>query len=438
MEENEKIKQPKWLRRLEKESWQAELIISGLALFGTFQLPTIANWLINLLIRNLPKDQYLLGYVISYGALAGASFLTTFFLIHLVLRAYWIGLIGLNSVFPKGYDLNSGYFSPIYTAKLIRLLPKVSDSIKKVDEICSTLFSAAFVFLMMFSVFSFAAAIYLVAYNFLLSYISAKVLIYFVYALVGYYVLYSTIGMLSTIKSLKNNEWFQDLYFKLSIGYNALTFNIFFKPINMLITTFYSNYKKGKSHWILPVAFFVIGMALTMQNMLSSNVPFMLGKYLFAEDIPLLQKNKIYTFNYENQLKKEVEIIYPTISSPQIEGAFLKVFIPVFNNEEVIQEGICEPYQEDSTKSEDLNRYLKKEQILFCYQKYHQVFVNDSLYQINEFMKHEHPNNEEFGIIGYLPTNHFKFGKNNLRIVKLKNKEGEVYDEFNIPFWFSK
>lgn len=437
MEENEKIKQPKWLRRLEKESWQAELIISGLALYGTFQLPGLANWLVNMLYRNLPIEQYILGYVISFGALAGASFLTTIFLIHLFLRAYWIGLIGLNSVFPKGYDLNAGYFSPIYTAKLIKLLPKVSDSIEKVDEICSTLFSAAFLFLMTLGMTSFAAAIYLGAYNLLLNYFSADILIYFVYVLAIFFILYSTVGMLSTNSRLKNNEWFQDFYFKLAIGYNILAFNIFFKPVNMLITTFYSNYKKGKSHWVLPTVLFVIGLALSMQNMLSSNIPYMLGKSTLDEDVPLLQRNKMYAFNYEDQLKKGEEILHPTISSNQIEGAFLKVFIPIFNNEDPIQEAICTPYVEDSTKSEGVNRRLKTEQRLYCYQKYHQVFVNDSLYQVDDFIKYEHPNNEEFGIIGYLPTNYFKFGKNNLKVVKLKNKEGAIYDEFNIPFWFS-
>ena len=89
MEENEKIKRPKWLRQLEKESWQAELVISGLALFGTFQLPELANWLIDLFIRNLPVEQYFAGYAISFCYLLGIGVLTTFFMIHLILRAYW-------------------------------------------------------------------------------------------------------------------------------------------------------------------------------------------------------------------------------------------------------------------------------------------------------------------------------------------------------------
>lgn len=437
MEENEKIKQPKWLRRLEKESWQAELIISGLALYGTFQLPEVANWMTDLMIRNLPVEQYFAGYIVSYCYLLGVSALTTFFLIHFVLRAYWIGLIGLNSVFPKGYSTEGGLYSPYFTKKLIKLLPKVTDQIKRVDEICSTLFSAAFSFLMMGGMFAIAAAIYLLIYNVLLIFIDAKILNYGVYALGGLFILFSIVGTLSSIKWFKNSEAYQNFFFKFNLLFNILSFNIFFKPANMMMTTFYSNYKKGESSLILPISFFTIGMFLTVYYVFNSNITYMLGKYNLPE-VGILEKNKSYAFNYENQLKKGEAILYPTIPSDQIESPFLRVFIPVFKNERFIQKTFCAPYEEDDSKSEEVNNRLKREQKLDCYKKYHQVFVNDSLYQVNEFMKHDHPNNEEFGIIGYLPTNHFKFGKNNLRIVKLKNKEEEVYDEFNIPFWFSK
>lgn len=66
------------------------------------------------------------------------------FVIHF-LRAYWIGLVGLNSVFPD-YSIEDSVYSKIYTEKILSILPKLEDSIKKVDELCSVIFSAAFTF----------------------------------------------------------------------------------------------------------------------------------------------------------------------------------------------------------------------------------------------------------------------------------------------------
>ena len=41
--ENQPINKPDWLVNLEQESWQAELIISGLAILGALQLPGLID-----------------------------------------------------------------------------------------------------------------------------------------------------------------------------------------------------------------------------------------------------------------------------------------------------------------------------------------------------------------------------------------------------------
>jgi len=96
MEEQNEQQRPEWLQRLEDESWQAELIISGLALYGSLQLPEFIYLIIDFFILHLPVDQYFTGYGITYALLLGVSILSGFFIIHFVLRAYWIGLIGMN------------------------------------------------------------------------------------------------------------------------------------------------------------------------------------------------------------------------------------------------------------------------------------------------------------------------------------------------------
>ena len=49
--EHIKKKKPKrsWLERLKDESWEAELLVSAIAIFGTFQLFDAINWITNTL-----------------------------------------------------------------------------------------------------------------------------------------------------------------------------------------------------------------------------------------------------------------------------------------------------------------------------------------------------------------------------------------------------
>ena len=141
---------------------------------------------------------------------------------------------------------------------------------------------------------------------------------------------------------------------------------------------------------------------------------------------------------YENNLFEMNERILTTvIESERIEGNTMKVFVPIFENEEPIYEGLCGEYEADDELSRDENRPLKRAFYLNCYHEYHRFYVNDNLYQ-PELMKYEHPNKGEYGILTYLPTDNFKIGKNMLRVEKLKNKEGEVYRTMNVGFWYSE
>ena len=40
---NRNNEKPSWLLKLEQESWQAELIVSGVAILGTLQLPNLVD-----------------------------------------------------------------------------------------------------------------------------------------------------------------------------------------------------------------------------------------------------------------------------------------------------------------------------------------------------------------------------------------------------------
>ena len=130
MGENKGNSNNTWLQRLKDESWEAELLVSAIAIFGTFKLFDIISWVTNFFIDTLHPSQYFVAYfIVTFGLLA-VSILAAMFVIHFVLRAYWIGLVGLNSVFPD-YSIEDSAYSKIYTEKILSILPKLKDSIKR-------------------------------------------------------------------------------------------------------------------------------------------------------------------------------------------------------------------------------------------------------------------------------------------------------------------
>lgn len=83
-------------------TWEVELLISGVAVFAMLQLP---GWLDNQMFALMPRlDADLAGIGLSlYLYLKSAAvILAVTFALHLLLRAHWIALVGMHSVYPDG------------------------------------------------------------------------------------------------------------------------------------------------------------------------------------------------------------------------------------------------------------------------------------------------------------------------------------------------
>ena len=142
---------PEWLQRLEQESYQAELIVSGVALLGALQLPGLIEDLLDwFLQRANAEQQELIGYAIIY-LLFGAFVLLFNFVLHFSLRTLWIGMIGLASVFPEGINENYHWYSENFLSRLKARFPDLQQYNQRLDDLCSLLFSIAGVSLITFT-----------------------------------------------------------------------------------------------------------------------------------------------------------------------------------------------------------------------------------------------------------------------------------------------
>jgi len=130
------------LARLRDRTDELELIISSLTTVALFTLP---GWLFE---RFAESYLHLSVPMVVSGNLAlilltGLCYgLGTCFLLHLLTRAYWVGLIGLRTVFPRGinWDRTPG-IGPLTRERYRQRLPDLRTAIDRSDRLASSLFA---------------------------------------------------------------------------------------------------------------------------------------------------------------------------------------------------------------------------------------------------------------------------------------------------------
>lgn len=134
-----------WLSKLERESWQLELLVSAFTIF--------------LLIGALSAyDDFLIDIKYQYNPNAGVLVIVYIFLIllknsllaliiclvvHLTLRGFWIGAIGLRSV-QTSIDFSKLNYSDFFTEKLRKKVISLDQLVIKLDVVSSVIFAFSF------------------------------------------------------------------------------------------------------------------------------------------------------------------------------------------------------------------------------------------------------------------------------------------------------
>ena len=130
------------IERLRDRTDELELIISSLTMFALLSFP---GWLFAKVAGFYTHFSTTVAIASTMGTtlLAGVSYgLAACFIVHLMARAYWVGLIGLRTVFPNGinWDRTPG-LGPISRRYYRDTLPDLDTVIQKTDRVASSLFA---------------------------------------------------------------------------------------------------------------------------------------------------------------------------------------------------------------------------------------------------------------------------------------------------------
>ncbi|MEM8984323.1 MAG: hypothetical protein AAGC71_14930 [Pseudomonadota bacterium] len=130
------------LERLRDRTDELELIISSLTIFALVSVP---GWLFDRIADSYThlSTSLVIAGMLSTTLLAGACYgLAACFVIHLMARSYWVGLIGLRTVFPDGINWSkTPGLGPLSRRYYQDTLPDLDTIIKNTDKLASSLFA---------------------------------------------------------------------------------------------------------------------------------------------------------------------------------------------------------------------------------------------------------------------------------------------------------
>jgi len=153
----------KWLDKLQQESWELELLISGFAIFGLIT----AYEPLSLSLKVANNEGRTFQLIISIIAIFASSILVFNLVLHVILRGLWIGALGLRYV-SGDIDYEELKYSEKFTSYLKNKIGSFDKYIAILENYCSVLFAVSFllIFYMLTVVLYFLYFILLLLQNF--------------------------------------------------------------------------------------------------------------------------------------------------------------------------------------------------------------------------------------------------------------------------------
>lgn len=437
-----------WLEKLQRESWNLELLVSGFSIFllmQAYQGLVSAFQYINLntgLNGNLDGMLRTLVGVLLLGSIV----LTINLIAHVFLRGFWIGAVGLRSVQSK-IDIEKLGYSEYFTEKLKTSVPSLDRMLEKLDTLSSVIFAFTFLIVFMFfSLFMFLATISLFIYfidlglNLLeegavFKKVVKTVTIFLILSMLFAGIIYAIDTL--TLGFFKKYNRLSRLYFPIYKWIGKITMASVYRSIYYsLISRFPKKY---------------IRILLFVYVLLFFMIPFMkFDQYIYYPDNG--SQFKLSSNEYDDIRNKENYIGDASISSQIVSGSFLPLFIRYSLDDNEVLEKICKdfvPKKKDGFNSgiyigsEGINindAFVKEDEpgkALECFADFYVVTI-DSVNIKTDFYFYIHPNQRERGVQTMLEIDTLQKGKHEIYIQKKRlNRKDEIEDVgySRIFFW---
>ncbi|MEP0985007.1 hypothetical protein [Ekhidna sp.] len=440
-----------WLKKLERESWQLELLVSAFTIFLLIGANSAYKEFLHSLSYEYNMGTPAFGIAGLFLMIIKNSIqaLTIALIIHLMLRGFWIGTIGLRSVQPT-VDFEKLKYNKFFTEKLkMNGVISLDKMVVQLDEICSVIFAFSFLIisvLIAFAMYLMGLGLIGVVLSWFINVSSGTIATIFIVLSVIVALVYIIMGLIYmldylTLGFFKKISWFSKIYYPFYRLFNFITLSRLSKSIYYYLI---SKFSKNR----IRIVFTVLGCIV-------------LFMFLFEYDqnryFPEAENTLTISADMYDDVRSADDYI-ETISIPSqfIDKPFFPLFLRYNPGDNSIIQGNCpdfEPLKEDGLNSTMGIKTGKGgfhitskdysvedfEQLLACQSSIYQIMVNDSIYENLTFRFYAHPHKDQKGLLTVIPTEGFKSGENVLQIRKVHLDslgDAKINKYVTVPFWF--
>ncbi|MEI6411369.1 MAG: hypothetical protein WCR52_18415 [Bacteroidota bacterium] len=434
------------LKELMGKSWNLELIISGASIVLTAYLPKIVEQQFYYFYYNLSTN-WTGGNaelpVLAYSFFKTVSWLLIgMFVAHLVSRAFWVSLVGLQAAYPQGIQYDKIPNLPDSLKKYQeKTLGTLENYIVRLDRMCNQMLSFAFLIFLMGAMIGMLYYFIFYAVQIGRNYVPVKW-----HALIGkavsYGVLILTLAFL-ILTRLARKPAGDERYGKYTIGYYRVVQQTFMpflrRPIQFLTLTFTTN-MPTRRYYITMFGLMVAVMGTVfmvfmrkMGELRSSHLIEFHSHYAAGDP-----QTELIAGHYDNLRSEDDNLPLVSLPADVVEEPFLKVYVvyPKMLDERLNK--ICPPFK----LSHDIPRAMRNERYdstnLACLTGFFHLYLNDSLYAHPDWVYHQKPGTLALGLMAYVPTAGLRAGKNLLTVRIPSAEKPDSLEVFGkMPFWFA-
>lgn len=428
--------------RLRERTDELELIVSGLLAFALLTVPgrIFDSW-----SANAVHVEGVFEYALRFGVLiaSGLSYALAFaFIVHLAIRGYWIGLIGLKSTFPAGIrwdrlPLMGVVTRPFYQSRVSDL----GQAIDRADRAASMLFAMAILLaLSMMWIGILAVAMILIAGLFGSLFSDTERITRLVLLIVYFSFIASTMLPVVIERYVARRQRFGKRSPQAeAIARGLLRVLGFIVPQRLIMPVQLTLQSNLPSRGFMAVYFVVLMTATAIGGVqVANSVNFSLvNSYgvLTTEAID----HGMSSAHYESMRSEQDRLLrYPMIPSDRVAETHLRLFIPHLpQRDNALARKTCPPLPDGNNAA---SGEAAADLAQACLASFWTVTLDGNAIALDEFIVAERRDVGMRGLIGYLPIGDLASGRHDLRLAwnaaggdtgKLRRRD------YRIPFWLS-
>lgn len=361
-----------WLEHLQKNSWEPEVIISGITLAVLFIIPSRLFDISVVLIQDYGLEQIPAQLILVYFSLIITVF-KIFLVIHLIMRFIWAGMLGITYAFPDGV-IKENLFKYSQSVDY----PHPTFYLVKLERWCSMIYG-----------FPISVAVPIFSIT---GYLSALIGIYLVFNLdfqVVYVIFMITMVILAGFSIVKKSNKLKD-----SIG-------------KSMSSTIGAVYQSNLGKWSF-ISFSIVLVAIS-SPFISQDLK---GFSDFQTNVNLddsqydWPKDQGYFEEYNSEKKRFARV---WTSKKTVDSEFMQLYLPRYARDENSISKMNELLSSDTIQWSTVNEY----------QDQFRIYINDSLIHLGKWSKVRAGHTGQMALFGQVPVGHLKPGLHELRVEKL-------------------